>query len=249
METKLKKNLFRGLVIIVFFIVVAIFIGWRSKSAEPGKTISSQAQFVCGESITFTYNGSSVTYGTVTGPDGKCWMDRNLGATQVATASTDVSSFGHLFQWGRGDDGHQIENSKNKANTQSSTDSPGHANFIYEFTDWRDSPNDKLWQGVDGANNPCPIGWRLPTQEEWNILVGYFNPKTSAGAYNSALKLPLAGYRNYINAMPIDQNKYGYYWSSSTNEKYAYILFLDPKGVNEASYDRAYGYSVRCVKD
>jgi len=33
-------------------------------------------------------------------------MDRNLGATQVATSSTDENSYGDLYQWGRRADGH-----------------------------------------------------------------------------------------------------------------------------------------------
>ena len=34
-----------------------------------------------------------VPYGFVTGADGKIWMDRNLGATRVATASNDQASY------------------------------------------------------------------------------------------------------------------------------------------------------------
>jgi hypothetical protein len=38
-------------------------------------------------------------------------MDRNLGASQVATSSTDPASYGDLYQWGRPADGHQIRTS------------------------------------------------------------------------------------------------------------------------------------------
>lgn len=30
---------------------------------------------------------------------GKTWMDRNLGATQFATSSSDANSYGDLYQW------------------------------------------------------------------------------------------------------------------------------------------------------
>ena len=44
----------------------------------------------------------------VTNPTtGRVWMDRNLGATQVATSSTDEAGYGDLYQWGRRKDGHQ----------------------------------------------------------------------------------------------------------------------------------------------
>ena len=36
---------------------------------------------------------------------GAIWMDRNLGASQVATSSTDAASYGDLYQWGRAADG------------------------------------------------------------------------------------------------------------------------------------------------
>jgi len=40
----------------------------------------------------------------VTNPiTGETWMDRNLGAIQVATSSTDADSYGDLYQWGRTD--------------------------------------------------------------------------------------------------------------------------------------------------
>ena len=50
--------------------------------------------------------------GTVVNPvTGKVWLDRNLGATQVAISSTDADSYGDLYQWGRNADGHQIRTS------------------------------------------------------------------------------------------------------------------------------------------
>lgn len=38
---------------------------------------------------------------------GLIWMDKNLGASQVATSSTDAASYGDLYQWGRAAEGHQ----------------------------------------------------------------------------------------------------------------------------------------------
>jgi hypothetical protein len=51
---------------------------------------------------------NNLVYSTVTSPDtGKVWLDRNLGATQVATSKTDSAAYGHYYQWGRNDDGHE----------------------------------------------------------------------------------------------------------------------------------------------
>jgi hypothetical protein len=35
------------------------------------------------------------------------WLDRNLGATQVATSLNDSDAYGDLYQWGRAKDGHE----------------------------------------------------------------------------------------------------------------------------------------------
>jgi hypothetical protein len=46
--------------------------------------------------------------GTVISPaTGRVWMDRNLGADQVATGPSDAASIGDYYQWGRLADGHE----------------------------------------------------------------------------------------------------------------------------------------------
>jgi len=44
--------------------------------------------------VTFTYNGTSVTYTTVRGADNQIWLQQNLGSTQVATSVSDAASYG-----------------------------------------------------------------------------------------------------------------------------------------------------------
>ena len=66
------------------------------------------SSFVCGNNVTGLDN---LQYGTVLGEDGKCWFNKNLGATQVATAYADANSYGSLYQWGRAFDGHQATTS------------------------------------------------------------------------------------------------------------------------------------------
>ena len=98
---------------------------------------------------TFTYNGAVWTYREVES-NGRIWMDRNLGASQVASAFDDALSYGDLFQWGRNDDGHQVKAGGTTA-TLSNSDTPGHGDFIVSITlprDWRDPQNNDLWQPI-----------------------------------------------------------------------------------------------------
>ncbi|MBK7095054.1 MAG: hypothetical protein IPH57_08415 [Saprospiraceae bacterium] len=181
----------------------------------------------CG-TVTFTYNGSSVTYGTVTSANNRCWLDRNLGATQVATSSTDEDAYGDLFQWGRLDDGHQ-EKTSPTTSTLSISDVPGHGNFItvqnYPY-DWRSPQNNNLWQGVNSTNNPCPDGYRLPTYTEWELERMSWNTNNADGAFASPLKLTIAGLRNYLAGLVLGEGSSGYYWSSSVVDIKAWAINL-----------------------
>jgi len=213
---------------------------------------TSACPFVCGtSSVTFTYKGSSVTYGTVSSTGSKCWLDRNLGATAVATSSTHTASYGDLFQWGRLDDGHQTRTS-GTTTTLSGSDTPGHARFITINSgnyDWRSPQNTGLWQGVSGTNNPCPSGWRIPTETEWNAERVSWGTNNAAGAFASPLKLPVAGGRRHGGGSLYDVGTRGLYWSSTVSSTNSRSLGFISSNAAMSTHYRAYGFSVRCVKD
>jgi len=187
----------------------------------------------------------------VTSTTGAVWMDRNLGASQVATSSTDAVAYGDLYQWGRGADGHEKRDSETTS-TLSTTDTPGHGDFITNGSspnDWRSPQNDNLWQGVDGVNNPCPAGFRLPTEAEWNAERTSWSSNNSSGAYGSPLKLPVAGYRNGFDGSLLDVGSGGYYWSSSVDSTDAKFQLFGSAFTDMLSGRREDGFSVRCIKD
>ena len=221
------------------------------------------------------YNALRPRFSDVTNPStGKTWMDRNLGATQVATSSTDRLAYGSLYQWGRGSDGHELITWSNSTtgtrvngttSTISNSDQPGNANFILMPNppyDWRSTPNNNLWQGVNGLNNPCPSGYRLPTQAEWNTEIATWSSQNSAGAVASVLKLPMAGiFDTYLNANGSFrlQSTHGWYWSSTTGYQGGNgtcncniserLNFTNSSIDNSSDSGRSNAFSVRCIKD
>ena len=194
---------------------------------------------------------------------GKIWMDRNLGAERAATSSTDALAFGDLYQWGRWADGHQCRNS-GTTSTVSTSDRAGHGDFISVPTsspsdDWRSPRNDEMW-GINrtsgGVNNPCPAGFRLPTEDEirderrsWGT-----GQSNADGAFNSVLKLPLSGFREQTGEVltSIDGAPYGIYWAQDVAgedaRSDARALTIYSALADEDSYNRARGYAVRCIK-
>lgn len=202
-----------------------------------------------------TWSGGSSDVTTVINPiTGAEWMDRNLGASQVATSVDDMDSYGDLYQWGRGNDGHQNRGS-GITTTLSDGDDPGHGHFILTASsphDWRSTQNDNLWQGVNGVNNPCPEGFRVPTEAEWAAERDTWNSMDLNGAFESVLKLPCAGGRHYSEANDgaifLTGNN-GFYWTSTVDGFKASRLNFDGAHAEFYSPYRAYGYSVRCIKD
>lgn len=204
--------------------------------------------------LTLTCLTTSTAIIEVTNPQtGATWMDRNLGATLVAANSTDVASYGDLYQWGRGEDGHQCRTSET-TETLSSVDQPGHGDFIIASAfpgDWRSPENHNLWQGVNGINNPCPNGYRLPTDTEWEAERSSWNSSDAAGAFSSPLKLPVAGQRNGSDGSLIDIGT-GQYWSSTVSTDFGLasrFLLISSNSSSLETRGRANGLSIRCIKN
>jgi Fibrobacter succinogenes major domain (Fib_succ_major) len=199
---------------------------------------------------------------------GSIWLNNNLGAdyantnkasfnpAQQATSQSDYLACGSLFQWGRKPDGHELINRASgsgstavNGTTSTNADNPAHALFIKVTLtpfDWRANQDGTLWATEASANNPCPAGFKLPSSGQ---LTGLFSVITEiASAASCALKLPAAGLRSLAGTVSF-QGSYGYYWSNSPNGTNASQRNFATGGTGVGLSNRAYGYSVRCIKN
>ncbi len=216
-------------------------------------------------------------YLPVTAADGNVWLNNNLGAnysnmnhaqfspTQQATAHDDHHAYGSLFQWGRYSDGHELINYTNSTtgtlvngitSINATSDTPVNNLFITEGSspnDWRVPQNNNLWQGESGINNPCPQGYRLPTEAEMTALIsaeGITDYTTSA---SSSLAFSASGSGDFSNGAVTDVGSRSYYWSSSSVDGTWYTgahsrHFYD-SSTSTNSLVRAYSFGVRCRRN
>jgi uncharacterized protein (TIGR02145 family) len=211
-------------------------------------------------------------------PVGKLtFMCYNLGAdesmsiekqmTYQAKSDTDPTVYGDLYQWGRRTDGHEKRNS-NVITTLSTSDVPGHGNFIKNSStngDWRTPQNNNLWGAPKTPNDPCPQGWRVPTRAEWESIYGSTSGNTWVwnstgtpgykispdGGTTFTLFLPAAGRHYNFSDNIAYTGEGGDYWSSTVIGTGSYHLYFQSStfGVVSSVVERANGYSCRCVAE
>ncbi len=182
---------------------------------------------------TVTYNTISTTIsGTA-----KCWITQNLGSDQQATAVNDgtEASAGWYWQFNRSQ-GYDHDGTTR-------TPSTAWVGGINETSDWV------------AANDPCAlelgIGWRIPTNTEWTAADAIpQNWLTAADAYGSVLKLHEAGVLVNTSGVLNSRGTLGYYWSSSQyNSTLGDYMSIGVSNSNTTYADKAYGCSLRCLRD
>lgn len=229
-------------------------------SIDPGTTVGATG------SVQFTYNGAPVTLSTVRAADNNIWLQQNLGSTQVATSQSDAASYGHYFQFGRWDDGHQIANSTVVQASTLSANNPtgigtGSPNFYTNF--WSAGAGTDTWSGTTASatngKDPCAAlgtGWRLPTAAEWTAVKtaegmdGTWDAATIPASYlSSNLKISRSGQRtgsggfNYLGAVVV-------MWSSSiaTGQPQLVVSGLGFNYIGNPGITRDAGATCRCIK-
>lgn len=212
--------------------------------------------------------GNVIAYehGVVTTTTGRTWMQWNLGATAFPSDNTTIAAMGSLYQWGRATDGHQVRTSGYTSITATTAPKIYDAasvklgKFFTTYTSWLNPQNDHLWQGVNGINNPCPSGYRVPTINEFMTEIATLGAYGVDPAFNSVLKLQRFRRRDGANVTGSSYDIGGYYWTSSvvaaTNSDIdpgAYSILIRtennyPETITQESA-RYHGMAVRCLKD
>ena len=195
---------------------------------------------------------NGLLYDIVKTPTGRYWLDRNLGASRVAQSSTDAQAYGDLYQWGRTTDGHEKRNSSTITSGAVASGNEG-SNFVRVTGNWLSTQDDTRWNGaIKGVHDPCPNGFRVPTEAEFEAERLQFSSNNSAGAFASILKLPVAGSRNFSTANIDGAGSYVYYWTSTpntANPTYINYFFITSTNITSTYTYQAYGMAVRCIKE
>ena len=223
------------------------------------------------ETVTFqsgdTFNG--LVYEIITSPiTNKKWLDRNLGASQACTSSTDTLCYGDYYQWGRLADGHEKSNSTTTSTQASTITSVGNKFIVgspeYDWTSIDSDGTQRIaqWSKTDGTGI-CPVGFRVPTKDELgvetteysginNTNAGAVKVVNSSTAFQNFLKLSVTGYRGNAAGTMGDINSWGHLWTASADNSRAgaWFIYFTNDSISWARYDsRALGLSVRCVEN
>ncbi|AQX07994.1 FISUMP domain-containing protein [Elizabethkingia ursingii] len=192
---------------------------------------------------------------------GMIWMRHNLGADMMANPDVPAQQInGDYYQFGR----------KTPA---ANVTTP--ANSISKW-DISSAPNDAWNSGsflvaVKTANDPCPEGWRLPTNREINALDKGTNKSTTGIVQNSStnysaakvltsvfdptikMTIPFSGYRSASDGTLLSRGERGGFWSatpnfSNTTQAVQWALYdMHPVNSNYPWATRSEAVSVRCI--
>ncbi len=257
--TSVKKMglVFAILAMVMIQTVKADMMFYYSAAILPSIIASSPPDDLCPDGSSFI-NHNGTNYCPVTSPyTGEVWLDRNLGAAQVCTALDDTACYGDYYQWGRNFDGHQNSSSGTTATQATDVDDAG-VEFItssdtYDF-DWAQEADGSgstraiNWSEIDGTS-VCPIGYRVPTEAELEAETTGAGVADNADAFSSFLKLPSADRRSFSNGIVYNAGSQGFVWSASVNGTGSQVLSFDSSDAGWFYNFRAFGCSVRCLKD
>jgi uncharacterized protein (TIGR02145 family) len=202
----------------------------------------------------------SITYGKLTDQDGKTyktvtigtqvWMAENLKTTKYRNGDP-IPNVTNIDQW--------------KFLTTGA-----YCNYDNNSKKVKRYGNLYNWYAVSDQRNIAPIGWHIPTNDEWETLISFLGgefitynkiieSQNNSITNESGFTALLGGYRGKITFGGAElgynyayEGMYGLWWSSNEFSslmawcRYINTISTDIKSATGYKY---HGYSIRCIKD
>lgn len=190
------------------------------------------------------------TYNTVK-IGSQCWMRENLKSLPTVNGPGSGSETDAIY-YVYGYNGTDVNAAKSTSNFEN-------YGVLYNWT---------------AATTACPSGWHLPDNSEWNILMDYLQGYNNAGEFMKSTRTDpdphprwntgnIATNSSGFTAFPggfrhswgsfYSLGELGYWWTATDDEGTNAISRYMNYGntlLSESTYDnKAYGYSVRCIKN
>lgn len=180
----------------------------------------------------------------------RCWMRENLKTTHYR-------------------DGTVITEAESRTSWENATESLAPAWSYYDKNDKNNALYGKLynWYAVADAHNLCPVGWHVPTDDEFQLLSDYLgNNEVSGGKIKSIIlwSEPNTGADNSsgFTALPSgfrtswgtfeELRNYADIWSCTSNgidDAWSRNLSHASSSCYHAGNKKGYGFSVRCIEN
>jgi len=212
-------------------------------------TLSAASTWTCGDTLIDARDGKE--YATVyISASNQCWMAENINiGTMTAAANsqgTDCPSASEIEK-------HCYDN------IESSCVSYG---GLYQ---WNQA---MCGSTTEGATGICPTGWHIPTDAEWytleyalwdTITGACASDRTSYDCSPAGTQLKTGGGSGFTGLLAGNSysgsfgglSSYGYFWSSvqSGSNAWSRGLYSSYAPVARSPFSKAYGFSVRCLKN
>ena len=219
---------------------------------EDGSCSYGPAQ--CGGASTVTFDGH--TYALV-GIGTQCWFKENLRSANYRNGDAIPGNLTDS-QWTSTSSGAQTVYGEGTSAVYG-----GSSDEVANLTSYGRLYN---WYAVNDARGLCPVGFHVPTDNEWTVLENALGGSSVAG---TALKSSAAdsppwdgsntsgfsalpgGLRSGTNGTFHNLGDYGLWWSSSPSGSSAWhrTLYSGSSSVPRSSSLVRSGFSVRCVRD
>ena len=201
------------------------------------------AGFPCGTMLTDARDGktySTVAIGT------QCWMASNLNYGSFINSNSPADN--------------QSNNSIIEKYCFADDDTS--CTVVGGLYQWGEAMN---YAAAEGAQGICPLGWHIPSDNEWKAMEIYLGmPSSVANVINwrgtdEGTKIKLGGSAGFA-ASGVGYRKsdggfynpqFGYFWTSTDNGTQAWTRgVMDAQdGIYRNTINKTYGLCIRCLKD